>query len=160
MTTLHYTPHRDTPGLELTPQNVTKDVTQTDAHTYSSTEAVYETIDSNCTTKVKTDYDYTQNEAYLTTVRDEGVAAVREGGVVAVREEGVVAVREGGVAAVREGGMAAVREGGVAAVREGGMAAVREVGVVAAREGCVTASVDGGTPMEGVQVDVPEGGVQ
>ena len=119
-TIFNITPHRDTPGLELTPQNVSKDVTQADAHAYSSTEAVYETIDSNCTTKVKTDYNYTQNEAYLTTVREECMAAVREGG----------------------------------------MAAVREVGVVAAREGCVTASVDGGTPMEGVQVDVPEGGVQ
>ena len=138
------TPHRDTPGLELTPQNVSKDVTQADTHTYSSTEAVYETIDSNCTTKVKTDYDYTQNEAYLTTVREEGMTAVREEGVAAVREEGV----------------AALREEGMAAVREEGVEALREEGVVAVREGCVTASVDVGTPMEGVQVDVPEGGVQ
>ena len=97
--------HRDTPGFDLAPQDFTKDMTQTDAHTYTSTEAVNEEIDPNSTrtVKVKTDYDYTQNEAYLTTVREEGVVAVREVGV----------------------------------------------------EG----SGDGGNPMEGVQVDAPEGGV-
>ena len=77
----HSNSHRDTPGLELAPQDVKKDMTQTDAHTYTSTEAVYEEIDPNSTVKVKTGYDYTQNEAYLTTVREEGVVAVREGGV-------------------------------------------------------------------------------
>ena len=55
-------PHRDTPGLELAPQDVTKDMAQAAAHTYTSTEAVYEEIDPNY-------------KAYLRVVREGGVVA-------------------------------------------------------------------------------------
>ena len=71
----HSHSYRNTPGLELAPQDAKKDMTQIDAHTYSSREAVYEEIDPNSSIKLKTDYDYTRNEAYLTTVREGGVAA-------------------------------------------------------------------------------------
>ena len=43
-------------------------MSQTDIHTYSSTEAVYEEIGP-------------KSKAYLTTVREEGMTAVREGGM-------------------------------------------------------------------------------
>ena len=48
-------------------------MTQTDTHTYSSTEAVYEEIGPK----------YMQSKAYLTTVREEGMTAAREGCVAA-----------------------------------------------------------------------------
>ena len=63
-------------------------MTQTETHHYSSTEAVYEEIDQNHTIRIQTDYDYTRNEAYLTTVREGGVSAVREGGVAASDDGG------------------------------------------------------------------------
>ena len=86
--------YSNTHGLELAPQDAKKDMNQDDAHTYSSREAVYEEIDPNCSIKLKTDYDYTRNEAYLTTVREGGVAAT---GDVGNPTEGVqVDVPEGG----------------------------------------------------------------